>query len=151
MKTVFCQEQTELLRQITILDFAAAELNLFLNTHPTDKEALQMFNSCAANARIVRQAYEEQFGPLSATDSRTQSWDWINEPWPWQAEYNFSLPELSSTPHVATFAGGMPDVYSASSIPQFPQMSQLQIEAIPFASIESISETGSESISEEVF
>ena len=87
-------EKETLLRQITVLDFAAIDLQLFLNTHPTDTEALEMYNNCIENSQMARHRYEQQFGPLTGFRSDSpHSWAWIDEPWPWQAEANFKINE----------------------------------------------------------
>lgn len=87
-------EKENLLRQITILDFAAIDLQLFLNNHPTNAEALEMYNDCVANAHVARNHYEIQFGPLTGfRSSSPDSWTWSDEPWPWQPEANFKIME----------------------------------------------------------
>jgi len=88
------KEKEALLRELTILDFAAVDLQLFLNTHPTDADALQMYNDCTENARQVRERYEQQFGPLTSFRAPSHNtWQWSEEPWPWQAEANFKIRE----------------------------------------------------------
>lgn len=90
----------KLLKQITVMDFMATDLHLYLNTHPTDTEALCMFNDVAARSAEARQEYEKLFGPL--TGFRTQDiagngpsagWRWNHCPWPWEASANFSWDE----------------------------------------------------------
>ena len=86
------KEREALLKQLTILDFTSTDLQLYLNTHPQDSEALEMYNDCTENAFNVRKTYEQQYGPLMGFRSEGQTdWTWFNEPWPWQAEFNFSL------------------------------------------------------------
>jgi spore coat protein JB len=76
-----------LLHQITLLDFMAVDLQLFLNTHPQNTEALQMYNDCVANSDDARRQYEKTFGPLSGyRSSNPDGWQWMNEPWPWQLQ-----------------------------------------------------------------
>ena len=87
----------ELLKQITMLDFMALDLHLYLNTHPTDSEALEMYNDCVSGSQAAKEKYEAAFGPLTGFRSEGQqcdsakSWAWIDCPWPWQADFNFSL------------------------------------------------------------
>ena len=86
-----------LLKQLTQLDFMALDLQLYLNTHPSDMEALEMYNDCIQGAQAAREKYEAEFGPLTAFRSEgqksdgTDGWAWIDCPWPWQAEANFSI------------------------------------------------------------
>ncbi len=78
-------ERMELLEQVMALGFTLLELNLFLDTHPDDKKALQKFQEALVSYNSVRKQYVEKYGPLIYTDlTSTKSWEWINEPWPWQ-------------------------------------------------------------------
>jgi spore coat protein JB len=80
-------EQLRLLRNLQELEFAALEMNLFLDTHPDDEAALRSFNSLVPRLAAARQAVERIRGPLinfgqSATSKLP--WQWIEEPWPWE-------------------------------------------------------------------
>ncbi len=82
----------EMLRKLTALDFYLVDLQLYLNTHPTDRDALAKFNAIAAEANALRQEYENMFGPLTSFRSASKyPWQWINNPWPWQYQFNFTL------------------------------------------------------------
>jgi spore coat protein JB len=68
-----------------MLDFMATDLQLFLDTHPEDMEALEMYNKVVSNADKCRCYYENTFGPICSFRSLGRhSWDWDAEPWPWQ-------------------------------------------------------------------
>ena len=83
-----------LLREITIVDFMALDLHLYLNTHPCDTEALAMYNDCTTRNQKLRKEYEEVFGPLTSFRSHGQSgWAWNREPWPWEEKFNFEMTE----------------------------------------------------------
>ena len=56
----------ELLKQLSALDFTIIELNLYLNTHPHDRNALMKHNTGVAQAKMVRAEYERRFGSLTA-------------------------------------------------------------------------------------
>jgi len=85
-------DREALLRQITILDFMALDLHLYLNTHPDDNEALEMYNDCITNGDKARHQFEEDFGPLTAFRSDGQAgWTWNRCPWPWQEGFNFEF------------------------------------------------------------
>lgn len=82
----------ELLKQISSLDFMAIDLNLYLDTHPTDLEALAKFHAATMQAKELRQHYERLYGPLTALGSQNpNAWQWICDPWPWQYEANFKM------------------------------------------------------------
>ena len=84
----------ELLKKLMELDFIAVDLALFLNTHPDNSEAIQAYNQVITAADAVRMKYEESFGPLCSFRSYamdSSNWQWKDDPWPWQADANFSL------------------------------------------------------------
>ena len=83
-----------LLKQITILDFVATDLHLYLNTHPNDAEALRMFNATVTQSAQARNEYEEHFGPLVGYRTPdTSKWRWSDCPWPWESDFNFKWDE----------------------------------------------------------
>ena len=85
-------DRESLLQQLTVLDFMALDLHLYLNTHPKDAEALEMYNDCLTSANKIRGQYEEHFGPLMAFRSYGQEdWAWMRSPWPWEESFNYSL------------------------------------------------------------
>lgn len=79
-------ERNQLLEQVMALDFFLLELNLYLDTHPNDQRAIQIFNTTMVKARCAREAYERHCGPLTTYNSMNRgcSWQWINSPWPWE-------------------------------------------------------------------
>ncbi|MHC1684498.1 MAG: spore coat protein CotJB [Clostridiaceae bacterium] len=86
-----CKNKEELLKQITALDFIMIDLHLYLNTHPTDRIALEKHNSVVMEANMLKSDYEKNYGPLTYGSCSYYPWQWINEPWPWEAEANFKL------------------------------------------------------------
>ncbi|WP_312648075.1 spore coat protein CotJB [Aminipila sp.] len=79
--------RNELMRRVQMLSFVLVDAGLYLDTHPTDKAALNFFNKYNALYMSARAEYEKSYGPLSMTGTNdTNSWSWIDEPWPWQKE-----------------------------------------------------------------
>lgn len=75
----------EMLKEVMAADFYLVELNLYLDTHPCDGRALQLFNHSVQRAKIVRDNYERKYGPLTAMNSYSGfPWQWIDDPWPWE-------------------------------------------------------------------
>lgn len=84
-------ERAALLKQLTILDFMAVDLGLYLNTHPHDAEALKMYNDVIESQCQARRQYEAQVSPLASFCSKGEhGWTWKNCPWPWQACFNYA-------------------------------------------------------------
>lgn len=82
----------ELLKQITALEFCLIDLNLYLNTHPMDYDAIARYNSLVNQLNMVKKTYERYFGMITANNSCSSCpWQWIEEPWPWEYEANFKF------------------------------------------------------------
>lgn len=80
-------DKSKMLLEIQQLDFAVTELNLFLDTHPNDEEALNMFVKTAAAAKSLRHDYVSKYGPVCVTDSADKvPFEWVDSSynWPWQ-------------------------------------------------------------------
>ncbi|MBD5134140.1 MAG: spore coat associated protein CotJA [Clostridiales bacterium] len=70
--------------QLQALLFVVTELGMYLDTHPNDAEAFQLFQQYTELAREAKRQYEEQHGPatqLSAGQGKT--YRWLDDPWPW--------------------------------------------------------------------
>ncbi len=79
------KDQAMQLRRLSSVHFALVELNLFLDTHPHNGEALKMFNSYNAKYQTLLRAYEQQYGPITAMGTMgNATWDWVKGPWPWE-------------------------------------------------------------------
>ncbi|RKP54186.1 spore coat protein CotJB [Cohnella endophytica] len=77
-----CRELLELQK----VDFALVELTLYLDTHPTDMQAVQQFNQLAQRRQQIAAEFEMKHGPLlqfGHSFSRFP-WQWVETPWPWQ-------------------------------------------------------------------
>lgn len=83
------QAQTKLpntaLVELMALDFAVKELNLYLDTHPEDQEALSLYASYIKLAKEGRETYLAQYGPLNSEDlTLSDGYTWLKGPWPWE-------------------------------------------------------------------
>lgn len=76
----------KLLRRVASLGFYMYELRLFLDTHPNNREALEMLNSYTKKYESVKEEYEKQFGPLTLNGYNSD--EWLKDPWPWEIEAN---------------------------------------------------------------
>ncbi|BFH67899.1 MAG: spore coat protein CotJB [Paenibacillus dendritiformis] len=82
----FCtREYYDSLLQLQEIDFVLIELNLYLDTHPEDNQAIQQFNHYVHERMKVARQFQEKFGPLQAAGFYSKCpWSWIDTPWPWQ-------------------------------------------------------------------
>lgn len=80
-------ERDELLKYIYTSSFALDDIELYLDTHPTDKAALEYYHKCNAIRQQAFKEYTTYFGPLTADSvNSTNKWTWIEDPWPWEME-----------------------------------------------------------------
>lgn len=78
-------ERQMLLKKLAAYDFAQLELHIYLDTHPSDKDAIQKANEYKDKADVIRKEYEDKFGPLTKRTS-SNGFAWIAGPWPWEVE-----------------------------------------------------------------
>ncbi len=80
-------ERARALREVQKYHFAAYDLQLFLDTHPTNRDAIRMYKATVEKAKKAKADFEERFGPLSpfSTNCDDEHWHWIDNPWPWDA------------------------------------------------------------------
>jgi len=84
---VDCENQMAMLRKVQEMEFVAIELNLYLDTHPCDAAAINDYNCAVEALRMVKEEYEEAFGPFmnfGMGGYSKQPWQWVNSPWPWE-------------------------------------------------------------------
>ena len=75
-----------LLLEIQRLSFVKTELELYLDAYPESQNALRYYREIVAKLGSLTEEYEAQYGPLTASSTRGDSWDWARGKWPWQVE-----------------------------------------------------------------
>lgn len=78
--------QESLLKKIQEVEFAAYDVRLFLDTHPYDEQALDLFTQLSATAKSLVQDYENAYGPITAGASPNETpFAWVADDyaWPW--------------------------------------------------------------------
>ena len=75
-----------MLKQLSTYQFAALDLQLYLDTHAGDGRATEQMQRYKQQARTLRQQYEKLYGPLTKSSDDDNQWSWINGPWPWESE-----------------------------------------------------------------
>ena len=73
----------EMLNRIMALNFAINDLTLYLDTHPNDTNAINMHCKYSEEQISLTQEYQRLYGPLTI-NFMSNTWDWIDEPWPWE-------------------------------------------------------------------
>lgn len=75
-----------MLKKLSTYQFAAHDLQLYLDSHPGDEDTIEKMNRFKAQANDLRERYEEKFGPLTKQVTDKNNWNWIKSPWPWESE-----------------------------------------------------------------
>ncbi len=76
-------ERASLMRKIQSLCFAKVETELFLDTHPQCRQALEYYKEVVHNLEDVTEEYSAKYGPITASDVEGNKWTWADGPWPW--------------------------------------------------------------------
>lgn len=76
--------KTELMRKIQELSFAKVETELFLDTHPECRSALEYYQKTVDALEDAMEEYQNTYGPIVAASQNGTGWSWVDGPWPWQ-------------------------------------------------------------------
>ena len=77
----------ELLSKIRELEFAAVDLNLYLDNNPRNIKAVEDYNRISEELIKLKKLYEMEYGVLTNfgySQSRCP-WSWVEDPWPWES------------------------------------------------------------------
>ena len=78
-------DRWKMLEWVQALCFVVVDLQLYLDTHPCDEEALAYYREAVENYEKAKQQFEESFGPLTAHASLDcDRWAWADMPLPWE-------------------------------------------------------------------
>ena len=78
-------DKNKLFEEIKEYDFTVIELALYLDTHPNDVKALEIYTAVSEKLDRLKEQYEHNFGPLSIYGVNSGNrWTWIDGPWPWE-------------------------------------------------------------------
>ena len=79
-------EREAMLNQWQQYNFILTDLDLYLDTHPNDSEAIALYNKYLDIKEQIGKKYERTYGPLTLSGDNLgrNDWKWINSPWPWE-------------------------------------------------------------------
>ena len=81
------RSKAQLMQLINEVSFAVNDMNLYLDTHPDDKCAMEFMTDKIRIREEALKEYAMYYGPLTiatADDDCSTSWDWVMQPWPWE-------------------------------------------------------------------
>lgn len=87
--TCNCRERKTLLNEIGKVDFVLVELNLYLDTHPFDRQALDSIRHFRNMKSQLMKEYAENYGPLTrdCISENDCEWKWALQDWPWEGGF----------------------------------------------------------------
>ena len=92
-------DRCQLLQQINEISFVVNDLNLYLDTHPLDKDALDAFSQALNQRKQLLDAFAKEYEPLTLncicpdTNNKTETktkypgqkhFTWSDGPLPWE-------------------------------------------------------------------
>ena len=80
-------DQQQLYHDIGVIDFVVVEMTEYLDTHPTDREAMEYLNHYVRMKNQAMQEYAMKYTPLRISDAqfcKKGEWEWATTPWPWE-------------------------------------------------------------------
>lgn len=77
--------QSQMMNWINLVSFAVNDITLYLDTHPTDQNALDYYRHYHQLREEALTAYANAYGPLTldsyCADGNTWKWSTQNPPW----------------------------------------------------------------------
>ena len=78
-------EKEEALLNLNQICFVMHELNLYLDVHPEDNNALNMFVNYENTYNNLLRDYEQKYGPINVNSvPNTTPFSWVNTNFPWE-------------------------------------------------------------------
>lgn len=82
-------DRQQLLHDIGVISFVVVEMTEYLDTHPTDKDAIDYLSHYVRMKNQAMREYAMKYSPLRISDAdscKQKEWKWATEPWPWEGE-----------------------------------------------------------------
>ena len=86
-KRKMSSEQRQLYHDISVISFVIVEMTEYLDTHPTDRDAMDYLNHYVRMQNQAMREYAMKYGPLRISDAdgcSQNEWKWATQPWPWE-------------------------------------------------------------------
>ena len=72
------------LNDVMTTGFILHELGLYLDTHPDDADACELYGQYLVKDAKNRKQFTEKYGPLTKSDACLVKNGWLRDPWPWE-------------------------------------------------------------------
>lgn len=85
-------EREKAMMRVQTYSFALNEANLFLDTHPDSREALDYYHKTLKEYNDAVQIYITNFGPIDVTQVLSHdTWTWTEGCMPWEGDCNVEI------------------------------------------------------------
>lgn len=75
--------------ELQVLAFAIQELALYLDTHRSDREALELYQAYQQMYHEGMKEYTKKCGPMNhRMGTQGKEYQWLDDPWPWEYAAN---------------------------------------------------------------
>ena len=79
------QQRDSMLIELMKYQLATLDIALFLDTHPNDPIALNRHHEYSTKLMQIKDEFSKKFGPMDLyTPDITNTWRYIDSPWPWE-------------------------------------------------------------------
>lgn len=75
--------ENDLLLNLFETNFAIIDLNLYLDLNPNDNKMYEIYKKYVEKYDFLKTKYEQSYGPLEITCINSDTYNWIDNPWPW--------------------------------------------------------------------
>ena len=75
--------KNDLLLNLYEVNFAIIDLNLYLDLNPNDNKMYEIYKKYVEKFDFLKTKYEQSYGPLEITCINSDTYNWIDNPWPW--------------------------------------------------------------------
>ena len=72
-----------IVQKINESEFALNDISLYLDLHPNDYDMYRKFREETNKYKEYLNRYERMYRPLELTSTYTDTYDYYNNPWPW--------------------------------------------------------------------
>lgn len=82
------QSRCDLILQLSMTGFAMDDIRLFLDTHPGDSRAIELFNEYAKTYAALKQEYTDNYAGFTSycRNNDDNMWVWNDFPMPWEGD-----------------------------------------------------------------
>lgn len=79
-------DKDSLMLYVNALEFAAHDINLYLDLFPNDKDMIEQYNQYRMESNKLMNEYQSKYGPIFVNSEATNKvpWSWDDMPWPWE-------------------------------------------------------------------